>query len=162
MGGLALRCKRLVSSGTKQQPMERAVWPASFEWGMKRWPSAMRSFCQLAASCEISRHSAAIRSGDFLFVSPPILGTLLQQPAKPRLQCDSEVPCELPCRERLRLVSTISATPTLAPVADVLLHQHRTGRTRSRLEPRFLKPQLPSIASERNWRAFSRQIGRPV
>ena len=69
MGGLAPRCKRLVSSGIKQQPMERAVWPVSFEWGMKRWPSAMRSFCQPAASSEISRHSAAIRSGDFLFVS---------------------------------------------------------------------------------------------
>jgi len=32
---------------------------------MKRWPSAMRSFCQPAASCEITRHSAAIRSGDW-------------------------------------------------------------------------------------------------
>ncbi|MGE4061595.1 MAG: Rid family hydrolase [Sphingomonadales bacterium] len=49
--------------------MVRAVWPASFEWGMKRWPSAMRSSCQPAASCEINRYSAAIHSGNFLLDS---------------------------------------------------------------------------------------------
>jgi enamine deaminase RidA (YjgF/YER057c/UK114 family) len=36
---------------------------------MKRWPNATRSSCQPAASCEINRYSAAIRSDDFLFVS---------------------------------------------------------------------------------------------